>query len=97
MNRFLSIFLFAIIFCGLTFGAFAEVVPDQCHQGCDCCKDSCECQPRICGFSWQPLADIESSCLFFDILSIQPFRPVSSGLNSQEVLRKIFHPPKHLC
>lgn len=96
MHRpFLALLSFLII-SGLVYGPFAVVSGDNCCQGCDCCGESCECQPQTCASNWQPVAKIDSSFSFLDILSSQPFQLVYFNLYSQDVIREVFHPPQHL-
>ena len=96
MCKLVLTFLFLMIVSGLVYGPFAEALNKDCHQGCDCCGESCECPLQRCASNGQPIAEVDSRFSFRGIPLNQHFQIAYLNLYSYEFIRKIFRPPRHL-
>jgi hypothetical protein len=93
-----KLFLSIVILCvyvGLTGTFLSSNFSSDCHQGCSCCSDSCDCQPALCSFSSNTVFVVEAKGVIPEITLkvVLPQRFVFPY--TDEPVRDIFHPPRY--
>ena len=96
MGKAFLTFLALVVIVGLACGPFLEFSISHCHQDCDCCNEACNCQPQSCGKQWQPVANLSSLVVVFNISPTTSQKYGYVFFHPDEPVRSIFRPPKQL-